>query len=509
LTAQCQKSKINDKESIVAKMLPPVTKPLTMSYKPVMTIISLRRKPPKTCRQKICAYCTIHFCGAVVIVSVVLIAAIGLEIQLQQTLALKFETVQQGPYWCGDWTPFGNIGNETYDPILRDQVDLAIPSCPSSKVGMNYVGKPSLLYCSPDLGAFNRTAAYLALDMRFINKQRPEYTIISQSRSLAELLIETAPMLCQYTVGAWEVVFVLDASIDDSLQVLHNVFTSPICLQSSLIRARVYVQPLAGMLETSSLNLAMTASRPSHFYIHAPPNVLIKEWGWNRDLARVTLEYNDIFSVSGQCGSSLIKSAQEVVDYRYTVGRCSEETQLDFASDEESMDAEHALYVTETNTRSGPLLWRADALRELGFLNEVNQFEHDNDELNRRAYLLRGWFSAFKYVKSHTVKYEILANELDADDSWMDRHVWKYFHSSSKVDPKVVSSSSTIHLPETAQLALKNYRRFRSKCPKTTCGSTADDTSAYFHPYHTRAEKRQLAMEFDADDPLPPLPAML
>ncbi|GKY96530.1 hypothetical protein MPSEU_000612600 [Mayamaea pseudoterrestris] len=443
-------------------------------------------------------------------VSVFVIAAIGLEIQLQRTLgASQIESVQQASSWCGDWTPFGNIGNESYDPVFSEAVDPAIPSCTKSKVGMKYNSKANLLYCSPDLKAFNRTSAYLALDLRFKDKRRPEYTILSQSRSLADLLMETTPTLCQYTAGTWEAVFVLDASIDDSLQVLHEVLTSPMCLQSALVRARIYMEPLPGMLETSSLNLAMSAARPSHYYVHVPANVLIQDAGWNRDLAQPTLEYNDIFSVSGQCGSSLVKNSRNAAEY--TVGRCTKESQAEFVSDEDRRDTKHAVYATETNTR-GLVLWRADAIRELGYLNEANFFERDNDEMNRRAYLLRGWYSAFKHVQSLTLDHEVIADELDDEDGWMERHVWKYFHKDANLDRDVASSSTSshiIHLPESDQLALSNYRRFRSKKPKVSCGSLADEASQTFHPYHAHAEKRRLTMDYNVNDPLPPLPAMI
>lgn len=474
-----------------------------------MTIISVRRRPPPTCRQKCCSLCSIRYCGGVVIFVVFITAAIGLEIQLQRLLVPQATMVSQEPYWCGEWTPYGNLGNESYDPSYKESVDPTIPPCSKSNVGMQYRGKQDLLFCKPDLNAYNRTSAYLALDMRFMDKTRAEYSIVSQSRSFAGLWIETLPLLCKYTVGTWEVALVLDASYDDSLQVLHHIFTSPMCLRSSLVRARVFVQPFPGILETSSLNLAMTASRPSHFYVYVPPSVVIQEKGWNRDLARVVLEHRDVYSVSGQCGTSLRQSARDELEY--SLGRCSPEAQVDFVDDVERIDTEHAAYVTETNTR-GPVLWRADALRELGYLNEANHYELDNDELNRRAFHLRGWFPAYKYVQSFVVDLDELYAEYELEaETWFDRHLWKYFRKKSKGKKNVKTSDLTVvHLPETMQLAVSNYRRFRSKGNKVVCSmpDNVEDTT-YFHPYHEQAEKRMLTVEFDFFDPLPPLPEMI
>jgi hypothetical protein len=61
---------------------------------------------------------------------------------------------------------------------------------------------------------------------------------------------------------------VLDASYDNSLQVLKDILLSKYCQENAgMVRARILVQPTA-VFETSSDNLGLTlADRPSYFYI--------------------------------------------------------------------------------------------------------------------------------------------------------------------------------------------------------------------------------------------------
>ena len=453
--------------------------------------------------------CTVQTCGVLLLVSLFVVAIFAVELQLRKALSTEEQrtggSMRDTPHWCGDWTPYGNLGNESFYPRMKTAVDEAIPACINTKVGVDYTPRAGALYCSPDLKAFNRTPAVLALDIKYIDSMgRPQYTILSHSRSQANNLLQTAPNLCRYTVGAWEAIFVLDASFDDSLQVLHQILASPLCLDSPMTRARVYVQPLPGILETSSLNLAMSASKPSHFYIQVPADVLVLETGWNRDMARVALEYNDVFSVSGQCGTSIARNVRETV---YTMGRCMRQTHTKLLDESESTDTEHAFYVTETNTR-GPVLWRADALRELGYLDEVNDFEQDNNDLNRRAFLLRGWYSAYKYVHSYTLDLETAAIDDFDEESWLDRYVWKHFKQTST--GVALTPLTALNLPERTHQSLSLYRHSRSDQKEIECDTTFDETlSGYFHPYHLQAEKRSLKLEYDLNDPLPPLPAMV
>ena len=204
----------------------------------------------------------------------------------------------------------------------------------------------------------------------------------------SDVIRQTAMLTCNHTVGIYDIIFILDASFDDSLPTLRDILISPTCLGSSMLRARVLVQPTA-VFETSADNLGLTLADPSHFYIELQADMVLDETGWNRDLVRPMLEYNDVFSVGGRCGHGLSN------EQPYFIGRCNETVGQTDAGLKKA--TENSFYITETNTR-GPLAWRADVLRDLGFLDEVSFFlGTDDHDLNRRA-LMKGWYAAYKYV---------------------------------------------------------------------------------------------------------------
>lgn len=286
---------------------------------------------------------------------------------------------------CGDWSPTASGG--LIDPSrfnssnhfqtstlanLEGSDKIKIPSCRTTSVGKTISLPTDRLYCSLNVTAAGRAAPILALDLKLSpSYNRPEYSIISPSFNVAEVLRETAPTLCQTVTGSWEVIFVLDNCFDNSLDVLREVLLSPDCIgkHSTLVRARVVLHPTS-VYETSSDNTGFLLANPIHFIIDVQADMMLKGRGWNHDLSRPFFEYNDIVSVSGRCGHSQGPGTS------YKVGRCGRDVAT--LSTEEETRMKDSVYVTATNNR-GPLMFRADALEELGYLDERN-FVLGNDD---------------------------------------------------------------------------------------------------------------------------------
>jgi len=297
---------------------------------------------------------------------------------------------------CGDWTPHGDLNDPDYNATHTEPIvnDLSIPSCGKNSTS---VGKPisldsNRLRCNPNISAGGRAAPILALDLQLSpDFDKPEYSVVMPSYNVRSILELTVPRLCNTTVGLWEVVFVLDGCYDDSLKALRQMLLTAPCSgneNSTLMRARVVVQPTE-VFETSSDNIGFLLVNPSHFIIEIQSDMLLEERGWNRDLARPLLEYNDVFSVSGRCGHGQGPSS------RASVGRCDKD--VGATSEKKKIDTKDAFYITATNNR-GPLMFRVDALRKLGYLDEVNfMMGSDDHDLNRRANFY-GWYAAYKYV---------------------------------------------------------------------------------------------------------------
>jgi hypothetical protein len=172
-----------------------------------------------------------------------------------------------------------------------------------------------------------------------------------------------------------------------------------------LVRARVLVQPTS-IFETSSDNLGFTLATTTTtttaadgdddntnapFLIEIQSDMLVAQTGWNRDMARPLLQYGDLFAVGGRCGHP--NGPDEQQSYMY--GRCDE----DFAHLDTTMQQqyEHQLQVVGTTCR-GPIIFRSDVLQSLGYLDEVNFHQgNDDHDLFRRA-LHKGWHVAFRYA---------------------------------------------------------------------------------------------------------------
>jgi len=289
---------------------------------------------------------------------------------------------------CGDWTPYGNLGNPKYDGRYKESLDASsMQGCPATQVGTDYLPDPSSLHCTPSLTAFNRTPAILALDYQR-SLERPEFAVVSPSYNVVQVLNKTVPTICENTIGKWEIVFVLDACYDESLQVIRNILLSDVCAQSSLMRARVLIAPTS-IFETSSDNLGFSLADPSHFYVEVQADMFLLEKGWNVDLARPFLEYSDMFSMSGRCAHGQPGHAMP------HVGRCGKN--VGSPSDEKKNETMDSFFIAGTNNR-GPLMFRADMLRRLGFLDEVNFYlGSDDHDVNRRAAFL-GLKAGYKYT---------------------------------------------------------------------------------------------------------------
>jgi hypothetical protein len=271
---------------------------------------------------------------------------------------------------------------------------------------------------------------------------------------------------------------VLDASYDKSLQVLRDILLSKDCQQNAgLVRARILVQPTA-IFETSSDNLGLTlADRPSHFYIEIQVDMILERIGWNRDLARPLFAYNDIYSVSGRCG-------HEQGGGGGWGGRC------DRSVEELSEKWDHAtrdtVIVTATNNR-GPIIYRPEALRELGFFDEVNFVLGDDDhDMNRRA-VFRGWYAAYKYT-----------------------HFYSPLSLSTGRNQSLVAA-----VPEEVKAEEREYHLFRkSLLPNRTCdpGLPSGFAPNNFAPNNPR-DSMNLPLEpvpadADPNEPLPALPPL-
>jgi hypothetical protein len=200
--------------------------------------------------------------------------------------------------------------------------------------------------------------------------------------------------------------------------------------------------------------------------------MILERTAWNRDLARPLFAYNDIFSVSGRCGHSQGGGS-------YFIGRCG--GNVEKLSEHWDQATRDTVILVATNNR-GPIIYRAEALRELGFFDEVNFLLGDDDhDLNRRA-VFRGWYAAYKYT---------------------------HFYAPLNLSPSR-NNSFVAAVPEKIKADNKEYRRFRQKVlPNRNCDPRVPSGFAPNNPRNPIALPLiPVAEDEDPNTPLPTLPPM-
>jgi glycosyltransferase involved in cell wall biosynthesis len=377
--------------------------------------------------------------------------------------------------WCGEWIP-NRVENDTMlweprRPLFRNE-----SVCSNSSVGEEYMPNPDHLYFHPNLYQHGRVASRLVFDMQRHTETtgtpqvvlvQPEYSIITPTFSAATTLPLTIPSLCNYTVGLWEIVLIIDGSWDDSLHVLVTILTSDVCIGNyGLLRARILFQPNS-IYETSSDNLGFTLAKPSHFYIEVQADMAITEYGWNRDLVRPFFEYCDIVTVSGRCGHNQNNAKH--------VGRCSNDVEnTSEVARNETLDA---VFYSGTNNR-GPWAVHAQRFRELGYLDEINFFlGNDDHDLNRRAFY-KGWRATYRYT-SFFAPLQYSANR---------------------------NADLTKTIPDHAKQRDKDFRKFRESLYNDSCDPLIPPKSyAADDPVDiVKMPLLSLRLDFDWNEQLPP-----
>ena len=221
------------------------------------------------------------------------------------------------------------------------------------------------LYGNPDLQGGGRGEPLVALDVQRKNRPTvPSMTVIMSVYNSAEAISQSLPALFKSAAGDWELILVLDACYDHSLDVA-RVQISENIRDSSCVRARIISQPTA-IWETSSDNLGMSISDPSDAYILVQADNIITESNWNTRMLEALQSDKTLLGVGGRCGHSRDGSSK--------VGRCG----VDIGDSLPAGTDMSKLHYRETVNR-GPLMFHARFIQELGFFDETRFFLGDDD----------------------------------------------------------------------------------------------------------------------------------
>jgi glycosyltransferase involved in cell wall biosynthesis len=291
-------------------------------------------------------------------------------------------------------------------------------------------GTPPLVH-APDVRTL-RSPAVVVLDVRPCAAP-PAHAVVVSVHNAAHVLRRNLLALFEHTTGAWELIIVVDACSDGSLEearaALRDALSSgeggngTVILAGVLTRARLVVQP-SGVWETSSDNLGLRLAHPAAgVLLLVQADIRVAERGWNARLSLPTRLWSDVWAVSG-------RNAHNAATGRYeTSGAAFNATQF-HSMDEPVAGAELAaagrvFYIRDALNR-GPVALRADALRALGFLNERDfHLGRDEHELMLRAYIQSG-LKCGKYLVGFAMPARDGASRQKGRKSRRSAHEWGY-----------------------------------------------------------------------------------
>lgn len=287
---------------------------------------------------------------------------------------------------------FGDIDSEVSPTPCCNQAGYGFPRC------VQYHRHIVPLYNSvgfPDTRKGGRQDAVLDLDLKLVNYP-PEFSVVISLHNHASIVAETIGSLLNRTRGLWEAVLVFDDCQDDTLIATHAVvktwlnsedFRAVHCSTGLLTRVRFLLQPTS-VWETSSDNLGLRISSPSHYYLLVQADMTGFEEGFNLKMAAPFDVYPDLFAVSARCSHNLL----ERLDSKPRAGRCGGD--IDAPLTVQDIERNRNIVFVRDTVNRGPLMVRADRLRAVGFFDEVNFFQGDDDHnLMLRAYTQYGWKS--------------------------------------------------------------------------------------------------------------------
>lgn len=190
------------------------------------------------------------------------------------------------------------------------------------------------------------------------------------------------PKLKNSTSGQYELLIMLDTTVDDSLSVIKS--TGFHCI-------KVYTTQTP-WFEARSESFLMSRSRASKYIISVQPDNVIHEYAWNEKMSMPLTLYDDVFSVSARCCQFLHRGG--------SIGRCSRDV---YSRLNPKLLQRRLFHIRDSCVR-GPLLFHASRLRTLNFFDWKNFYMDNSDhDLHCRAHAFK-WKTGLYQIDFHAPK---------------------------------------------------------------------------------------------------------
>lgn len=213
--------------------------------------------------------------------------------------------------------------------------------------------------------------------------------------------------ILELTTEVWELVIVLDDCQDGSegivVGLVNEVIASPVQQQpynGNSLRAHRYfslkrivvIKQETSVFETTANNIGMRASL-GQFFILVQDDMLVRERGWNTLMAEPARLWDDVLAVSGRCAEGGVYSDLGKWSWWWSkqkqVGSACPSAEIDEGSDR---ILQQCIFRIRDTCNRGPLLLDAKRVMDLGYFDELNFWQGDDDhDLCTRGYMQHRW----------------------------------------------------------------------------------------------------------------------
>ena len=219
-----------------------------------------------------------------------------------------------------------------------------------------------------------------------------DYSLIIPVHNQEEVIIKNLNSILKNTAYNFELIMIFDSCTDNSenivIEYLKN-FTI-----SNLVKIKIINNP-SPLFETTCDNIGFRLSE-GKYLVEVQSDIEIFTYGYNHILSEPIRKYDDIISISGRCTHNLY-------DWNNGIGKLGMliEQPLNL-----SFKDYNKVYIGDTCNR-GPLVFDAEKLKELGYLDEYNFVQGDDDhDLHIRAKLFKNWSCGYVPIEFRSLLHE-------------------------------------------------------------------------------------------------------
>lgn len=209
------------------------------------------------------------------------------------------------------------------------------------------------------------------------------YSIVMPVHDQEEIIVANIKSIVANTVGTFEMLFVFDGCTDSSEKLALDYLASKNWSLLTNIARICVVHQETSIFETSCDNMLFRLAK-GKYIVEIQADMQIMTYGYNQILSNPVRLWNDVIAVSGKACHRFFKWLDGNGVGRIYGNQINEPLKLAY-------DDMNVFFEWETVNR-GPLLFDADKLRALGYLDEQNFVLGDDDhDLMARAWFQKKW----------------------------------------------------------------------------------------------------------------------